>query len=180
MPTPSWFDQAAELLASGASIAETSRACGVRRETVSKAYNSTDSALRAEVEKRKAASAPPAPTAPPAAPPTDLTSKALAVLEQHLDGGDKLSIDAAKALLTHCEAPESTSPDAQEEDVLPADAVRELVSCLPTLAILVREHRGEISDSLLAELAMALLSAASDLDRIAHPERTEQPPCPAA
>jgi len=102
---PEWWEQAAAMLAEGATVAEVGRACGVRRESVSRQVHDPDSWMHAEVTRRRALAE--AASAPAAGTP-DLVQKALATLEAALGNGDKLAVDAAKAIVGRLSPPPLT------------------------------------------------------------------------
>ncbi len=165
---PAWWGPALEILISGGSKAAAARAAHVRRETVSNAMRDPESAFSKELAARRAAST-------PVQNEEELVSKALSVLEKHLDSGDKTAIDSAKVLLARLGPQLAAQQEATpaEEEVTPADALRELAMSLPTVKVLLREHA--VPAALVDELHQALRGALSDLDALPQP-----PPAPPA
>ena len=156
---PAWYPQAIEALLAGASIAEAGRACNVRRETISRALSAPDSALRAELDRRREARA-------PVQSDQDLVAKALGVLEAHLNSGDKLAIDAAKIIVARLGPQASAQPElAPAEEVSPEQAIRELVATLPTVKVLLREHPS-IPTAVVDELRQALQAVRAEVEHI--------------
>ncbi len=165
-----WWDAALGVILQGGCIADAARAANVRRETVSRALRDPESAFAKELAQLREANQ--------RTDPTTLRSRAVDALAQHLDGGDKLSIDAAKAVLSHVEPPAQDPTSSEAEQVTPEAAVQELVAVLPTVKVVLQ--LGPVPAALVDELRRALEAARRDLDALPAIPPPSAPPAPAS
>lgn len=164
MSEPKWFSDAARLLAEGHTIADTARAVGCARESLSRRFNAPGGTLRAEVERRRAALA-----SDTADKNASLIEDAMAVLGRGVKSADdKRSLDAAKFLLGKLlPSQQVVKVEERRADVVsPDEAVRELASALVVAADVIAE--GGVSTEVVAMLAEAASRLVAASSRVPH------------